>query len=188
MCTNPTFSHIHVLHARLHPPKGFESFGVLRRSHPRMLRLQAISRHLRPHEDGILRLSAAKVLIFKLVPLSSHLSPSACRRCDRLSPSVSRRWLLRSFTGCGPQACAPECSALTFGPEGELLGPRCLCWHRAPFVRACYSTPEPCRQVRRCFRGWDYPPGAFPTVQSPTNILWYTTFFFWNRWCPSKEF
>ena len=77
-CTNPTFSRIHILHARLHPPKGFESFGVLRRSPPCKLRLQAISRHLRPPEDVILRLSAAKVLIFKLVLLSStcHLRPA----------------------------------------------------------------------------------------------------------------
>ena len=43
-----------------------------------MLHLQAISRHLRPPEDGILRLSTAKVLIFKLVLLSStcHLRPA----------------------------------------------------------------------------------------------------------------
>ena len=106
------------------------------------------SKDLRPgcilHSISFGSREPSQVLAFRLVLLS-----------DQSSHSASRRWSPRCFTGCGPQACAPEWSALTFGPEGGLPGPRCLGCHRAPFGHSCYPTPGPCRQVRRCFRGWD---------------------------------
>jgi len=154
-CTNLTFSHIHVLHARLLPTKVLKTFvrvafytqyrsGLegLRRFWSSGTCSQAINRHLRPPEGD--PLDASQVVVLRLVLLR-----------DQSSPSASRRWSPRCFAGCGPQACAPEWSAFTFGPEGGLPGPRCLGWHWSPFGRSCYPTPEPYRQIRRCFRGWD---------------------------------
>jgi len=83
------------------------------------------------------------------------------------SPEGAISHLLRCFIG-SPRACAPPWLAFTFGSEGEAFAPRCLSWRWAPFGRSCRPTPEPCRQVRRCFWGWNYHPSAFPKVQSPT--------------------
>jgi len=121
-CTNSTFSRIHVLHARLLSTKVLKTFvrvafytqyrsGLegLRRFWSSGTCSQAINRHLRPPEGD--PLDASQVVVLRLVLLR-----------DQSSPSASRRWSPRCFTGCGPQACAPEWSAFTFGPEGPKVG------------------------------------------------------------------
>ena len=140
-CTNPTFSHIHVSHTYLQPTKVLASFGVLRKFSCSSLFPRAVSRHLRSPKEVIAKLRRSWPL-----GLCFRVTNPRLR-----SPEGAISHLLRCFIGSSPRACAPPWLAFTFGSEGEAFAPRCLSWLWAPFGRSCRPTPEPCRQVRRCF-------------------------------------
>ena len=141
-CTNPTFSRIHVLHARLIPSKVQQPssglylvVGILR-----------ASRSLAgPSFEGR----------FPLKTFDRHL------HYRKLSSPSIRRF-------CSPDLCFRASSCILRSPEGGFPGLGRSRKRRSPFGCARLPSLEPCKRVWERFRRWDRPPGVYPKVQSPT--------------------
>ena len=141
-CTNPTFSRIHVLHARLIPSKVQQPssglylvVGILR-----------ASRSLAgPSFEGR----------FPLKTFGRHLH---YRRLS--SPSLRR--------SCSPGLCSRASSCILRSPEGGFSGLGRSRKRMSPFGCARLPSLEPCKRVRERLREWDRPPGVYPKVQYPT--------------------
>ena len=140
-CTNPTFSRIHILHARLIPSKVQQPssglylvVGILR-----------ASRSLAgPFFEGR----------FPLKTFGRHF------RYRRLSSPSLRR-------SCSPGLCSRASNCILRSPVPGLGRSRD---RPSTFGCARLPSLEPCKRVREHFRGWDRPPRVYPKVQSPTAV------------------
>ena len=141
-CTNPTFSRIHVLHARLIPSKVQQPSSGL---YLVVGTLRASRSLAGPSFEGR----------FSLKTFGRHL------HYRKLSSPSLRRF-------CSPGLCFRASSCILRSPEGGFPDLWRSRERPSPFGCARLPSLEPCKQVREHFREWDRPPGVCLKVQSPT--------------------